>query len=253
MDRYTVWRNLQRWAWVKEVELLRQFFEFCRDREWTTRNPAKSLKRPRMDEANQIVPYTRNEIIRIFSACEEIGRTSYERQRARAMALLMRYAGLRVSDVVTLSRDHIQGTRLVKRAVKNKRMIRVELPSSVLDALHALPHPKAASRESNMYFAGEGSSLRSLVKGAQRTMAVVFKRAGVAKAHCHRFRHTLASELLAKGGTFEDVAAILGDSPTTIRRHYAKWTEEYQSRQDALIRKIHDTTLTQALSEAPKC
>jgi hypothetical protein len=32
----------------------------------------------------------------------------------------------------------------------------------------------------------------------------------------------------------------------TIRRYYAKWTEEYQSRQDALIRKIHDTNLARA-------
>jgi integrase len=57
-------------------------------------------------------------------------------------------------------------------------------------------------------------------------MDAVFERSGVARAHCHRFRHTLASELLGKG-TVEEVAAILGDSPTTIRRYYAKWTEEY--------------------------
>ena len=69
-------------------------------------------------------------------------------------------------------------------------------------------------------------------------MDAVFERSGVTRAHCHRFRHTLASEHLGKGGTLEEVAAILGDSPATIRRYYAKWTEEYQSRQDALIRKI---------------
>jgi hypothetical protein len=43
---------------------------------------------------------------------DQIGRTSYERRRALAMMLLMRYAGLRISDVVTLSRDHIRGVRL---------------------------------------------------------------------------------------------------------------------------------------------
>ena len=65
-------------------------------------------------------------------------------------------------------------------------------------------------------------------------------------AHAHRFRHTLASELLAKGGSIEELAGILGDSSATISRYYAKWTEEYQSRQDTLIRKIHDTNLAQA-------
>jgi site-specific recombinase XerD len=124
MDRYRLWRNKDNWVWIKEIELLRQFFEFCRDREWTTKNPAKSLKRPIMREANDVVPYTQEEMVKIFRACDEIGRTSYERLRERAMALLMRYAGLRISDVITLSREHIQGNRLTKRAVKNHKRIR---------------------------------------------------------------------------------------------------------------------------------
>jgi len=91
-----------------------------------------------------------------------------------------------------------------------------------------------------------------LVKAAQRTMAAVFRRSGVERAHCHRFRHTLASELLGKGGTIEEVAGILGDSPATVRRYYAKWTPEYQSLQDTLIRKIHGTDLAQAEEQAVK-
>ena len=68
------------------------------------------------------------------------------------MILLMRYAGLRISDVVTLSREHIQGRYLVKRAVKNNKAIRVELPSAVFEALDLLPHPKAAARGNQRYF-----------------------------------------------------------------------------------------------------
>ena len=253
MDRYTVWRAKAGWAWIKEVELLTQLFEFCRDREWTAKNPARSLKRPRMIEANNIVPYTRQEVIAIIAACDHIGRTSYERRRARAMALLMRYAGLRISDVVTLSRDHIHGTRLEKRAIKNHRMIRVELPSSVIEALEVLPLPKGAAADNRRFFSKDTANLRSLVKGAWRTMAAVFKQAGVKQAHPHRFRHTLASELLGKGGKLEVVAAILGDSAATISRYYAKWTPEYQDRQDVLIREIHGTNLTQTEGQAVKC
>jgi integrase len=165
----------------------------------------------------------------------------------------MRYAGLRISDVVTLSRDHIKETRLEKRAVKNSRMIRVELPTAVLEALNRLPIPNAATANSRLYFSSTTASVRSLVKGAQRTMAAVFRRSGVKGAHCHRFRHTLASELLGKGGPFEEVAAILGDSPATVRRYYAKWTPEYQSRQDGLIRTIHGTDLAQTEDMASKC
>jgi integrase len=160
---------------------------------------------------------------------------------------------LRISDVVTLGREHIQGNRLEKRAIKNRRRIRVELPAVVVEALERLPRPEAAPEDGTLYFSSGKASLRSLVKGAQRTLVAVFKRAGVERAHAHRFRHTLASEILAKGGTIEDAASILGDSPATIRRHYAKWTPEYQVRQDSILRMVHDTNLAQPKEQAPTC
>jgi integrase len=202
---------------------------------------------------NEVVPYTRNEIVKIIAACDEFGRTSYERRRAHAMVLLMRYAGLRISDVVTLTRDHIKHNRLEKRAVKNNKWIRLELPSAVLDAIDRLPAPKAAPKGNKRIFFSDATGLRTLVKAAWRTMSAVFKRSGVENAHPHRFRHTLASELLGKGGSIEKVAGILGDNPATISRYYAKWTPEFQSGQDALIRKIHVTNLAQAEERAVKC
>jgi integrase/recombinase XerC len=232
-------------SWNKDVELLVQLFEFCRDRDWTTKNPARALRIPKL-EANDVVPYTREEVVKIIAACDGIGRSSYERRRARAMTLLMRYVGLRISDVVTLSREHIKGHRLEKRAVKNKKWIRVELPSAVTEALDLLPPPIAAARDNKRFFYSDTTGPRTLVKAAWRTMNAVFKRSGVVGAHPHRFRHTLASELLGKGGSIEELAGILGDSSATISRYYAKWTEEYQSRQDTLIRKIHGTDLAQA-------
>src|SRR5262249_5816402 len=155
-------------------------------------------------------------------------------------------AGLRISDVVTLSRDHVVGNRLVKRAVKNNKLVRVEIPSVLLDALNSLPMPKSASSDNRRFFSNDSTGLRSLVKGAWRTLNAAFRKSMVQKAHPHRFRHTLASELLAKGGSIEEVAAILGDSAATISRYYAKWTQEYQDRQDELIRKIPVTDLAQA-------
>ena len=102
------------------------------------------------------------------------------------MVLLMRYAGLRISDVVTVSRDHIKGIHFVKRAVKNHRMIRVELPTVALGALDMLPLPKNGPQDNRWFFSSGNASLRSLVKGAARTMAAVFKRSGVERAQPRR-------------------------------------------------------------------
>lgn len=252
MDQYAPQRN-QLKSWTKDVELLRQLFEFCRDRGWIATNPAKALRIPRKLEANDVVPYSRDEIMKIIAACSHVGRSSYERRRALAMTLLMRYVGLRISDVVTLSRDHVKDGRIEKRAVKNSKWIRVQLPTSALDALENLPLPIGAAQDNKRYFASDTAKVRSLVKGAWRTMSAVFKRSGVANGHPHRFRHTLASELLGKGGSIEEVASILGDNPATISRYYAKWTPELQAQQDALIRKIHGTHLAQIENQAFTC
>jgi hypothetical protein len=44
-----------------------------------------------------------------------------------------------------------------------------------------------------------------------------------------------------------------GALSATIRRHYAKWTPEYQDRQDRAIRLIHGTDLAQADEQVSKC
>jgi predicted ArsR family transcriptional regulator len=41
----------------------------------------------------------------------------------------------------------------------------------------------------------------------------------VKNAPAHRYRHTLATE---QGATFEQVADILGNSPSVVRKHYGK-------------------------------
>jgi site-specific recombinase XerD len=169
------------------------------------------------------------------------------------MVLVLRHAAPHISDVVTLSREHIHGNYLKKRAIKNGRWIQVKLPSVALQALAAVPHPKAASAECINFFADEGSSLRSLVKGAQRPLAAVFKLAKVDRAHPHRFRHSLAGELLGNGDSVEVVTGILADSPATISRHYAKWTVEYQALKDLAIDRVHGTNLAQAEEQSFKC
>ena len=69
-----------------------------------------------------------------------------------------------------------------------------------------------------------------MVRAAERTLTAVFKASEVTHAHAHRFRHTLATELLEQGWTYEDVAEVLGNSAAIVRKHYAKWSKGRQSR-----------------------
>jgi hypothetical protein len=82
--------------------------------------------------------------------------------------------------------------------------------------------PRAAPQDNQRFFYSDATCQRTLVNAAWRSLDAIFTRSGVTGAHPHRFRHTLASEVLGKGGSLEKVAGIPGDSVATIRRYDAK-------------------------------
>lgn len=237
LDPYEQLHRCARIGWHKHVEQLRAFFRFCEKRKWIDDNTAFAWELPELEEPEEIVPYTRGEVAEMIAACWRVGKLPYERLRAYGMVVTLRYTGMRISDVVTLSREHIQGKYIVKRAIKNKRWLKIEIAPAVRQALENLPRPAAASADSQIYFAG-GGTLRSLVKGAERLLASVFKLSKVEGAFPHRFRHTFATELLAKHTPIEVVADLLGDSVEVVRKHYKKWCPEWQGHKDQASRKL---------------
>src|SRR5262245_32849537 len=61
------------------------------------------------------------------------------------------------------------------------------------------------------FWSGKGGR-QTFVRDVTRTMGTLFKASAVPRACSHRFRHTLAAEVLEMGGTFEDAADILSDT-----------------------------------------
>ncbi len=70
-------------------------------------------------------------------------------------------------------------------------------------------------------------------------MTAAFKESGVPQAHAHRFRHTLATSILASGVTLSDVADVLGIGEHVARKHYKKWS---QDRISALMQAVQRGT-----------
>jgi integrase len=144
--------------------------------------------------------------------------------------LLLRYTALRISDVALLERSGVREGQIFVRATKNGKPIFLPLPAVLLDALEQLPRPRAAEGESKYYFWSGNGSESADIRDTDRTMRRVYKISGVPGAHNHRFRHKLATELLAAGATYEDVSDILVSSPAIIRKHYAQWSSGRQER-----------------------
>ena len=242
LDAYRASRGLSLIAGVKELELLRQFFKFCLVRHWVRESPAGGIKGPRNLQPNEVEPYTPAETEKIIAACNTFGRTDYERQRARAMILAMRYTALRIGDVAMLARDRISKDgarwRIFLHTEKTGKPVFLPIPDDLRLALNAAPRPRGAAPDCRYFFWNGITSERAIKGIAERALAAVFKKSGVAKAHAHRFRHTLATELLGAGASFEEVADILGNSPEIVRKHYAKWSTARQARIDNLMDQV---------------
>jgi integrase len=70
----------------------------------------------------------------------------------------------------------------------------------------------------------------------------VFELAGIPDGTIHRFRDTLAVDLLLKGVGLEDVSKLLGHSSTKItEKHYAPWIKARQEQLEASVRLTWDS------------
>ncbi|MEP7362706.1 MAG: tyrosine-type recombinase/integrase [Acidobacteriota bacterium] len=242
LDEFRAGRGIQSNTAIKELQTLRQFFAFCLDRKWTGENIAKRIRQPANVKPTPVEPYTQADVARIFGACDRFGRTSYERLRARAMVLLLRCTGVRISDVSTLAKDRVRDGKLLLRTQKTGGTVYLPIPPELLRALEQLPIPRGARANCPYFFWNGTTTTRAILGIAERSLGAVFRPAGAPRAHADRFRHTLATDILVKGGTEQDVADVLGIGAHIVRKHYAKWTIQRQERISSLMQMVQTGT-----------
>jgi site-specific recombinase XerD len=100
----------------KRLEILRGFFRFCVDSGWIDRNPGKAIRSP-IVKHRPTLPFSENDMERIFWACEVVREKHPQmklgiEKKLRALVLLMRHSGLRISDAVILTDDRIRDGKL---------------------------------------------------------------------------------------------------------------------------------------------
>jgi len=227
---------------IKELQTFRTFFSFCVSRRWCTANPAKEIKLPRA-KPNEVEPYTKEQLAAILAACDDIGQQPYERLRARALILIMRHTGLRISDALMLRKDRVRDGQIMLFTRKTGGHVLLPIPQGMEFALECLPYPEPNTVDNGYYFWNGKATGKRLLESAERLLRSVFRKSGVAGAHAHRFRHTLATDLLARGATEQDAADILGISPAIVRRHYGKWSQTRQNRIYEMMRQYQQETI----------
>src|SRR5204863_1417946 len=144
------------------------------------------------------LPFDRREMTAILKAADEFNPSGKfgqgNRKRVRAMALLLRYSGLRISDAAILERSRLNRDKLFVYTQKTGTPVWVPLPPKVVKGL------KDAPSDNPKYFFWNGRcSPMSTVKIWERTFQRLFELADVPGGTLHRFRDTFAVELLLKG------------------------------------------------------
>lgn len=261
MSRFRgTWKDGPR-ASQKKLERLRAFFRFCQKRRWLAENPASELKAPKIPVL-PTMPYTQEEMLKILAATEAYQARAQSHAklnaiRLRSLILVLRYSGLRINDVVSLSPDRLSADdKLFLYTAKTGVPVRVKLPAPVADALRKTP-----MMDGRYWFRTTEAKPRTAVSRWQRRLAALFKVKAESKAkavgaetkakavgaetktkavgirvHAHRFRDTFAVELLLAGVPMERVSVLLGhESLRTTERHYSPWV---RARQEQLERDL---------------
>jgi len=224
---------------LKKLERLRSFFRFACENGWVSANPAKKLQRPQVSQ-RPTMPFSQDDMVKILAACNEWGEKHQGETRARenswrirALVLLLRYSGLRIQDAVTLARDRIADGRLFLYTAKTGTPVYLPLPGFVVEALDRAPTSKR-------YFFWTGDSKpESVTKNWQNSLRELFRTACVAKGHAHRFRDTVAVDMLMAGVPIERVSVLLGHSSVRVtEKYYAPWVRARQAQLEEDVRRV---------------
>lgn len=199
-----------------EVAILHMMFAEAVERGWVSKNPVVPGRTPGSDPSRGADPFTPEEM----QALEE------NADPHRLDYLLLRWTGLRGSDITSLTWGEVDFKRQViaKRSQKTGVLATIPLQTGLWRALVA---EKAIAKRLTVSDAGSRQVLYTRI-------IAMGKRAGVERCIPHSFRDSLAVELLTHGAGIYDVARILGDDVKTIQRHYAPFTPELVDR----VRKI---------------
>jgi len=141
----------------------------------------------------------------------------------------MRYAGLRIGDVIALDRSRLADNKLLLYTAKTGTPVYVPLPPFVAAALDGLD-----TNGNGRFFSTGNAQPQTARANWSRYLNTVFGLAKVKGGHSHRFRDTFAVSLLAKGVSIENVSVLLGHSSIKItEKHYKPWVRTLQVQLEA--------------------
>lgn len=216
---------------VRKISSLRTFFKFVYTQDWVSHNPMEDIESPKLEKR---IPYSL-EYEQVQKLFDEPNVDSYLGFRDRCIMELFYSSGLRVSELVALSREDFDSKQLLIRLKgKGKKERLVPITKNASDWIaayitHGERHHDAddhlAEVDSSAIFLNKfGTRLTS--RSVDRKFDKYLQQSGLAgKVTPHTIRHTIATHWLEGGMDLKTIQVLLGHTSlttTTIYTHVSK-------------------------------
>lgn len=199
----------------RRIAVVSSFFEQACELEVRDDNPAKRLKRPKIDNEEARTGLSASDAGALMAAAE-----SHDDSQEGTLVLLLLLHGLRVSEAINLrSKDlHLDGGHLkimiTRKGMSGKTAVLIDDA-----ALRSRLEHIRVSEPANVFGAMDRF-------GAVRSVAVVGVAAGLEPPpHPHLLRHTFVAQALRIGNSIEDVRRMAGHSSIRTTQRYARAVE----------------------------
>lgn len=173
------------------------------------RNPCAALAQIKYRKTVK-KPYSATDLERLRKACQGI--------RDLALVDFLYSTGCRVSEVARLDITDVDfetGEAIVIGKGNKERTVYL----SPVASMHLQEYISARADRSDALFAGKGTD-RLKKNGIEAILKRIGAKAGIENVHPHRYRRTLATNLLDRGMNIQDVAAILGHADLKTTQIY---------------------------------
>jgi site-specific recombinase XerD len=210
---------------------LRSFLKYCAKRDIATLAAEKiELARTRRP---QVTFLNEDELERLFAGPDI---TKLAGLRDRALLELLFSSGLRVSELVSLDRDHINLKRrefMVRGKGQKDRPIFISAEAAdwlqrYLDKRQDSTRPLFIRFGGNKKVDLTGNYHRLTARSVQRLVAQYARLAGITKhVSPHTLRHSFATNLLMNGADLRSVQAMLGHSNIATTQIYTHVTDPH--------------------------
>lgn len=201
--------------------LLRGLLTWAAANSWIADGIAEGVLSPRRIRAGLPKGLTDSQVAALKDA---VDRDSVTGKRDWAIIVMLARLGVRVGEVAGLRLDDFNWREPSLRVVgKRGRVLVLPMPVDVGEALVDYLRVRRADRGERAVFLRSLPPLTALHRAGVGDVVLRYaRRAGLDGVYAHRLRHTVASQVLAGGGTLRQVQELLGHANPASSLGYAR-------------------------------